>query len=310
MPFYEEESLHSLYNQDVAWFFQYREVAQSVVPIFVCPSNSGPNPFTDRLLNSVLLLAARGTHYTIDQELGVTTYAFCKGITDSWCHGDNFGPPGPPFTDRGPSQILKVELDRGMFDLNWAVPIRRITDGTANTIAMGEGAGGPHWPIARFHGTRSAGKGDPKAADRWEPYGSPMGQLRTAQMAWIIAEPTFDPLFSIGQLVGATVTACTLEPMNKNPVTGAWAHVATLASCNKSLPSRLRPTNKIPPCQRVGDHTCGHHVANNFRSDHPGGCNFLFADGSVHFIDESIDMATYQILSTVMGSESVDFPLD
>jgi prepilin-type N-terminal cleavage/methylation domain-containing protein/prepilin-type processing-associated H-X9-DG protein len=33
-----------------------------------------------------------------------------------------------------------------------------------------------------------------------------------------------------------------------------------------------------------------------FKSMHPGGANFVFADGSVHFVHEDIDMRTYQLL--------------
>jgi prepilin-type N-terminal cleavage/methylation domain-containing protein/prepilin-type processing-associated H-X9-DG protein len=33
-----------------------------------------------------------------------------------------------------------------------------------------------------------------------------------------------------------------------------------------------------------------------FKSMHPGGANFVFADGSVHFVHDDIDMRTYQLL--------------
>lgn len=40
-----------------------------------------------------------------------------------------------------------------------------------------------------------------------------------------------------------------------------------------------------------------------FSSRHPGGANFLFADGSVHFVGETIDFGTLQDLATVAGQE-------
>lgn len=42
-----------------------------------------------------------------------------------------------------------------------------------------------------------------------------------------------------------------------------------------------------------------------FRSNHAGGGNFAFADGSVRLISDSIDLATYRALATIRGGELV-----
>ncbi len=62
----------------------------------------------------------------------------------------------------------------------------------------------------------------------------------------------------------------------------------------------------------VADHYCrpsyegGKHSASNYRSDHPGGCSFAMADGSVAFLNESIDMGAYRGRSTIGGDEVVE----
>ncbi|MDG3008212.1 DUF1559 domain-containing protein [Paludisphaera mucosa] len=43
----------------------------------------------------------------------------------------------------------------------------------------------------------------------------------------------------------------------------------------------------------------------SFRSMHPGGCNFLLCDGSVKFLKQSIDMATYKALGSRNGGEVI-----
>ena len=42
-----------------------------------------------------------------------------------------------------------------------------------------------------------------------------------------------------------------------------------------------------------------------FKSHHPGGANFVFADGSVHFLKQSIAMTTYCALGSRNGGEVV-----
>jgi prepilin-type processing-associated H-X9-DG protein len=45
-----------------------------------------------------------------------------------------------------------------------------------------------------------------------------------------------------------------------------------------------------------------------FRSKHTGGVNFCFGDGSVHFLNDTIDYEMYLDLSTVHGGEIVQLP--
>ena len=52
---------------------------------------------------------------------------------------------------------------------------------------------------------------------------------------------------------------------------------------------------------------CGADFADfvNAASNHPGGCNFAFADGSVHFLKSSISMKTYWSLGTKSDGEVI-----
>jgi prepilin-type processing-associated H-X9-DG protein len=51
----------------------------------------------------------------------------------------------------------------------------------------------------------------------------------------------------------------------------------------------------------LGGGVCGNNAA--FGSRHPGGANFLFADGSVHFLKNSVNNPVYWALSTRNGAE-------
>jgi prepilin-type processing-associated H-X9-DG protein len=46
----------------------------------------------------------------------------------------------------------------------------------------------------------------------------------------------------------------------------------------------------------------------SFRSNHGGGLHFAYADGSVHFINDSIDLRVYRAASTIRGGEPITPP--
>jgi prepilin-type N-terminal cleavage/methylation domain-containing protein/prepilin-type processing-associated H-X9-DG protein len=201
-----------------------------------------------------------------DNPLALTNYAFSKGVTDAWC--------------RQPRLVPKTE--RGMFDINWGVRAARVTDGLSRTIAAGEVASGPNWPTAHVLPT------DP--ASRFKSTQLPSFQ------AWAVAGVLPTDYY---RPYGSTM-ACTLERINKSPVTNASCPWGITNDYNKSLPSAAG----TPPPTTGG----GPHAAPNFRSDHAGGANFLFADGSASFLEERIDMLLYQQLSTMAGDETANVP--
>jgi prepilin-type processing-associated H-X9-DG protein len=72
------------------------------------------------------------------------------------------------------------------------------------------------------------------------------------------------------------------------------------ASCGIPLNFFIYPETKefiVPPPQW--------QQARGFKSRHPGGVQFVMADGSVHFVNESIDHNIYRGLSTRNGGEAV-----
>jgi len=109
--------------------------------------------------------------------------------------------------------------------------------------------------------------------------------------------------------------ACTMEPINKNPVTGTYALYASGDFSSLSAASSWTSVPADPPEVSGSYRTnwpaplSGHASMSNFRSDHPAGALFSFCDGHVQFLNESIDMTIYTGLSTIQGGESVQSAL-
>jgi len=273
LPYFEETSLDSLFVSNKDWRQQLTWVAATAIPLYRCPASTADNPVVDRLRNELLL--ASGVTFPVDQRYGTTSYVLCRGVTDAWCR----------CWDGGARSVPRSE--RGLFDMNWSMKASDIKDGLAHTIAIGDGADSAAWVLAdRTSRDRAVGP------DKY-------GTARSAYQAWLAMEPATS---QTPELHVSSVFACTLAPINKKPVTESWADVEALDDCRKSGRSA---TGTIGLTTSGGPHSTP-----NFRSDHPGGCNFLFADRSVHFLDENIDMLVYQRLSTPMGGEAAEVPSD
>ncbi len=82
--------------------------------------------------------------------------------------------------------------------------------------------------------------------------------------------------------------------------------------CSWPYANNAYGTCAIPPNVKRQDGSNYHpgHWPNvySFRSRHPGGLQFAFGDGSVHFIDDSISLAVYRGLATISGREPAGVP--
>jgi prepilin-type N-terminal cleavage/methylation domain-containing protein/prepilin-type processing-associated H-X9-DG protein len=269
LPYFEETSLHDIYDQYKIWYEQDEQVGSTVVPLFKCPSSGGSNPYEHPGLKK--LLDDRNANF------GMTDYAYCKGATDAFClNTDGFMMGGK----NGPIRPGPVNpLYRGIFDMAYGASIRQIPDGTSKTIAMGDASGDPKWKVCHNRGCTVANKVD----------GS--GEIPYAWFPWIAGQPNSTEYF--GTVIVTSLFAGTVEPMNKNPVTDTYIHTTL-------LPKKIPAGQYCPDFRGDPSHP---HSLSNFRSDHPGGCNFLMADGAVVFLNESIEMANYQARSTIAGQE-------
>ena len=271
LPHLEQSELSALYRHGKGWDQQPPGVIDRVIPVFVCPSASHDNPHTDERLLSFDTFAQAGATF------GITDYLLSKGIYDAWCVG--------------PGSVNKEE--RGMFDLSgppefampgssFVVKPSLIRDGLSNSFAMGEGACGPDWPISAHPGDTTAVPGS-FAANPWA------------------LPPINDAVIEKTGVFATSIFGCTIEPVNKRPVTVSlisFVPPTQLLTCQASI--KWREGYERNPF--VKSHTSG------FRSSHAGGAALLFADGSTRFLAESIAMNVYRGLSTINGGESVQAP--
>jgi len=256
LPYFEEANIG--YDYLLRWDQQEPKVPATVIPLLVCPSADHESPYTVQAFNNFL-----------DREatFALTDYAFCKGIFDGWCVF---------------SRAVKKD-ERGMFDVSFlrgktgfAVRSAEITDGLSRTIAMGEAACGPAWPVCQGTNCTEAVPGS------------------LAVNAWA-AQPNFKDFAEGGTAVTSSF-ASTIDPINKRPVTQTvvWAEPGDFMDV------------LICRCSRdwKGDgRASGQGTTSGFRSDHPGGALFLYADGSVQFHDETIDMDAYRKASTIKADD-------
>lgn len=80
-----------------------------------------------------------------------------------------------------------------------------------------------------------------------------------------------------------------------NESSNVWSYAIANGDC---LRTTTNPLNTVP-----GDGITVELRNGAFASSHPGGASFVFGDGHVDFVDDSIEMPVYKGLSTIAGGE-------
>jgi prepilin-type N-terminal cleavage/methylation domain-containing protein/prepilin-type processing-associated H-X9-DG protein len=87
--------------------------------------------------------------------------------------------------------------------------------------------------------------------------------------------------------------------LDQHCCTWVYSNMCT-ATC--AIPPNVCMQPNMPaPCGGIGQWQDRY----SFRSRHPGGTQFVMADGSTRFIRETIDLATYRALATIRNAENV-----
>jgi prepilin-type N-terminal cleavage/methylation domain-containing protein/prepilin-type processing-associated H-X9-DG protein len=193
-------------------------------------------------------------------------YALCKGANAA-LHRN---------WQRTPAQVRGVFGIRPSGEANSGVRLLEIRDGTSSTFAIGEATGGSPTYLVRD-------LTQPDQPSAGPPGGGPL----PVEQAWAAAametadHPWYGSVFAVTAQYGLPPDPRD-EPMNRRPTT----------------PTAYGGDPR-------GDNSSGRDWVSGFRSLHPGGCNFLFCDGSVRFLAESIRPDVYRALSTYAGDEAV-----
>ncbi len=164
-------------------------------------------------------------------------------------------------------EIWKGYPGNGAFDSFTSYGIKAFTDGTSNTILVGE--------CARY-------KNDPDRVfnqwSRWEFFGSSFGSGTTRPQGLAFQVPRINAPPKIGD----------------GRFTGPPSSLPAGTEDDSDYKNWLKD---IPIYQEFGQW--------GFRSQHPGGANFVFADGSVKFLKETINLSAYRALGTRSSGEVV-----
>jgi prepilin-type processing-associated H-X9-DG protein/prepilin-type N-terminal cleavage/methylation domain-containing protein len=273
LPFLEQGAIQRQIQLDKQWYdpANYIAVAQQV-PVFYCPGNR-----TQGQMDLAPIIQQWGG--AMPPVIGACDYLLCKGANA----GLYFDPGKVPPQVRGLFNISQADTmadpsgnPAWLTTPRFRIRLTDISDGLSSTIAIGEGAGGNSWYL--------------------------VGDLKNPGQA--VIEPFVNGPAVMEQAWGAASLGDAQHPWYAS-IFGVTAQFGMAPNIRDEPMNRRPGTPTIVGFDASGYNLSGRDSVSGFRSMHPGGCNFLFADGSVHWLQQAIDPGTYRALSTYAGGEVV-----
>ena len=257
LPFLEEDNTFRLYHFEDPWYALSNYVVVGIpVRVFLCPTNRVQGEIDLKPVASQWNMSMPAAAASCD-------YLLCKGANGAL----------PQDGSRTPRDVRGVFAICPGLSEKAGLRLSEIEDGTSNTFALGDGAGGTPLYLVR------------DLVNVHQPVFDLTGQPVVIDQSWSAAgladasHPWYGSVFGVTAQYGLAPDPRD-EPMNRMPVT---------------------PT--IHGVDPIGDNSNGNSYVSGFRSLHPGGCNFAFCDGSVHFVKQRVAPDVYRALSTFAGKE-------
>jgi prepilin-type N-terminal cleavage/methylation domain-containing protein/prepilin-type processing-associated H-X9-DG protein len=177
-------------------------------------------------------------------------------------------------TGTGTMYDIRYAAD-GLFYYDSKTPLQKVRDGTSNTLMMTESL------LGSLTDTTGTTPSDPKRQVGWP--GGNFSNFNSGTAGFVgITNPDLT----------AVAGACTTWQGSRGQ---AWIIGRPLFT---AMSNYMVPNTPIPDI--AGKQHMGFYAA---RSCHPGGVNALFADGSVRFVVDGIDLKTWRALGTICGNE-------
>ena len=266
LPYIEQANLYNLFNfnVDVNNTAANAGARDQDVKTYLCPS--------DPSFQTLLDPGGSG------KATGRNNYVGCVGATADQ-HSTDGSVIGVFNFQYGPVNAA------GAKPVSSRVKMTDITDGTSNTAMFSE--------TKRSNASRSNGG----FSNWYDP--TMVYLLPSTDAGYSVLTPQTGPTFNetnTGALIVGNTYRC--NSWDYGPTNGISYRGLEYY---RALPEMTQYTHTVPPnylgydCGDDSSYTTAHVAA---RSYHTGGVNVAFADGSVHFISNNIDMATWRALGT------------